>query len=182
MVGTRSLPGWILLATFGVAALALPAGAQNVAGSGMLLAKNKLAAKGCGRAKLTESETLALEADGTWTVTFDGSGMIGGTYTPLGAKGRKFDLALDAPTLADVRTSLGEDLSELCQTQVVVTTIDTKHFRLKLNRAATKATLKLKLKLAGTADGQSGKGSFKVKAKGPWTAGPGSPSGAFLDD
>ena len=174
----------VLLATLLLAALALPAtaGAQTIAGSGVLVAKDKLAAKGCGRAKLTGPQTVTLQDDGTWTAMDDGGDTLGGTYVAVGSKGRKFDLTFDAPSLAALRLMLEEDLSDLCEAAVVVTTIETKRFVFALNRRGTKATVKAKLRLQGTANGQAGKGTFKVKAKGPWTTGLGSPSGAFLAD
>jgi hypothetical protein len=179
----RPLLARILLSMLPVVALTLPAGAQNIAGSGQLFAKDKLAAKGCGRAVLTGPQTLTMEVGGTWTAIDDGGDALSGTYVPVGAKGRKFDLNFDAPSLVLLRGMLEENLSELCQAIVQVTTIDTKRFRLKLNRRGTKANVKAKIRLIGTANGQPGKGSFKVKAKGPWTVvPPASPSGAFLDD
>lgn len=170
------------LAMLPVLALTLPAGAQNVPGSGELFAKDKLAAKGCGRAKLTGPQTLSMAADGTWTATDDGGGMLAGPYVLVGTKGRTFDLDFDGPSLVLLRLMLEENFSELCQAPVLVATIDTKRFRLKLNRSGSKARVKANFRLTGTANGEPGKGSFKVAAKGPWTVAPGSPSGAFLDD
>ena len=128
-------------------------------------------------------QTLEMTADGTWTATTDGDDEIGGTYTPVGNKGRKFDLSFDQQSLAAIGLAFEEDLSELCQTPVQVTGIETKRFRLKVNRNATKVKVKAKLRLTGTANGETGKGAFKLKAKGPWTAMlSGSPGGAFLSD
>jgi hypothetical protein len=172
----------LLLATVSVVALALPAGAQNVTGSGTLFAKDKLVAKGCGKVKVSGSQVVAMKPDGTWTAADDGGGALGGTYVPVGTKGRAFDLDFDGPSLLLFQTMLEQDLSELCEASVQVTAIDTKRFRLKLNRKSSKARVKANFRLTGTANGQSGKGSFKVKAKGPWTAMAGSPSGGFLDD
>jgi len=172
----------MLLAMVSVVALALPVGAQNVTGSGTLFARDKLVAKGCGKVKVSGSQVVAMKADGTWTATDDGGSGLGGTYVPVGTKGRAFDLDFDGPSLVLFRTMLEQDLSELCQALVQVTTIDAKRFRLKLNRKSSKARVKAKFRLTGTANGQSGKGSFKVAAKGPWTATAGSPSGGFLDD
>lgn len=173
----------IVLTMLAIVALGHDAGAQNVPGSGLLVAKDKLAAKGCGHAKVTGPQTLTLESDGTWTAVSDGGDTLGGTWVPVGTKGRKFDLDFDAPSLALVGVSLEADLSDLCQASVQVSTIDTKKFLLILNRRGTKARMKAKFRLTGTANGQPGKGSFKVKAKGPWMAlPPGSPSGAFLYD
>jgi hypothetical protein len=178
---SRVLPARVLVALLAVAALALSAEAQYVPGSGELVAKDKLAAKGCGHVKDTGPETVDLAADGTWT-TNDGGDVLSGTYVTVGTKGRKFDLTFDAPSLALFQTLLEGDFSDLCQQTVLVTTIDKKRFQLKLNRAGTKAKMKAKFRLTGTANGKPGKGSFKLKAKGPWMAMPLSPSGAFLDE
>jgi len=156
---------------------------SNVDGAGRSSRSGARDAEGCGWAKIEGLQTLALMPDGTWTATSDGADTLSGTYAVLGRKGRNFDLAFDAQSLADLDVMLEGDLSELCQTPVHVTTIDTKRFLLKLNRSMTKAAVKAKLRLIGTANGQTGKGSFKVKAKGPWTSIPlGSPSGAFPID
>lgn len=162
----------ILLTMLPVVALALPAGAQNIAGSGLLFAKDRLAARGCGRTTLSGPQTVKMVAAGTWTATDDGGGTLGGTYVPVGSRGRKFDLDFDGPSLALFRTALEAGLSELCHAFVQVTTIDTKRFRLELNRPRTKATVKARFLLMGTANGQLGRGSFTAKAEGPWAAAP----------
>jgi hypothetical protein len=172
---------WILPTVLPVVALTLPAWAQTISGSGQLLAKDKLAAKGCGRATLTGPQMLTMGAGGTWTSVSDGGDTLSGTYVAVGSKERKFDLELDGPSLVVLGGMLEENLSELCQAVVQVTTIDRKRFVLKLNRRGTNANVKARFRLLGTADGQAGKGSFKVKARGPWTALPSSPSAAFLN-
>jgi hypothetical protein len=69
-----------------VLALAFPGTAQSVSGSDQLLAKDKLAAKGCGRATLTGPQMLTLMDDGSWTAMSDGGDTLGGTYAPVGNK------------------------------------------------------------------------------------------------
>jgi hypothetical protein len=167
----RWLLARVLLTTLSVGALALPAGAQQtITGSGLLFARDKVRARRCGRAQLDGPQTLLMGAGGAWATTDEGGEMLTGTYVPLGTQGRKFDLAFDAPSLAMFQSDLERYLSELCHTLVQVTSIETKRFRVMLNRRATRATVEARFRLVGTANGTTKRGSFRVTARGPWTA------------
>lgn len=162
----------ILLTILAVVAMAEPAGAQTITGSGVLQARDKLFAKGCGRMRLNGPQTLMLGASGVWAAIDEGGSVLGGTYVSVDGRGRKFDLAFDAQSLGFLRGDLERYLAELCRTLVTVTSIDTRRFRLVLNRAGTRATVRARFRLTGMANGQQGKGSFSVNANGPWTTPP----------
>jgi hypothetical protein len=152
--------------------LARPAVAQTITGSGVLFARDTLRAKGCGRAKLSGPQTVMMGASGVWAAIDEGGELLGGTYAAVGTTGRKFDLQLDGPSLVLFQGDLERYLAELCHTLVQVTSIETKTFLLVLNRRGTRATVKATYRLVGTALGKKGRGSFRVRAKGPWTAVP----------
>jgi hypothetical protein len=51
-----------------------------------------------------------------------------------------------------------------------VTALEEKRLRFGLHRRSTKAKLKLKYRLTGTANGQPGTAALKLSATGPWIA------------
>jgi hypothetical protein len=103
----------------------------------------------------------------------DDEGLVfGGTYVPSNATGRALDLDLDPASQALLGVTLAGNVSELCQAAVDVTAMEKRQLQLRLNRASTRAKLKLDYGLTGTANGQPGTATLKLRARGPWTAVP----------
>jgi hypothetical protein len=152
--------------------LARPARAQTTTGAGVLISKVKLAAKGCARFKGTGLLTVSLVSADAWTAMDDEGLVFGGTYVPSNATGRALDLDLDPASQALLGDTLAGNVSELCQAAVDVTAMEKRQLQLRLNRASTRAKLKLDYGLTGTANGQPGTATLKLRARGPWTAVP----------
>jgi hypothetical protein len=150
--------------------LAEPTRALSATGTGALTSRVRLAAKGCGRFRGTGQLTVALVSDDTWMATDDDGLVFGGPYVPTDATGRTFDLDLDVASVELLGPVLAGNLGALCQAAVEVTAMERKRLRLGLNRASTKAKLKLEYRLIGTANGQPVAATLKLKAGGPWLA------------
>ena len=80
------------------------------------------------------------------------------------------DLDLDVASVALLGPVLAANLAALCQAAVEVTAMEKVRLRFGLNRRSTKAKLKLEYRLIGTANGQPGTATLRLKAVGPWLA------------
>ena len=144
--------------------------AQTLEGTAVMAAKQKLAVKRCGKEAGTSALTFTVGADGAWTAETDEASIFAGTSAPFGASGRKLDLTFDGGSLTSFVDALASDATGLCGIGVVVDTAERRVFRFGTNRRGTKSTLVLKYRFTGQAGGQPGTATFKLKAKGTWTA------------
>lgn len=166
-------PRRLAAAVLFVLALGAYAQAQAPAGTAHLAGTAKLAVRGCGADKEPHfSSTVTLLADGSWSATDSEGDTFAGTWVAGAPAGRRFDLALDAGTEADLVATVASDVGLLCDApgDVVVTSTVRKRFTLTLNRTRTKAKLVLRYAFRGTANGRSGTAGYRVRAKGPFTA------------
>jgi hypothetical protein len=163
--------GVVVAAVVGLMGLcsSAPAGAQGLAGTAVMAAKQKVSVKRCGKDRGTSGLVFTVDASGAWTAETDEAVTFTGTAAPFGASGRKLDLTFDAESLAAFVGALASDASNLCGAAVVADTVERTLFRFGVNRRGTKAALALKYKLTGSAGGQPGTATFKLKAKGPFT-------------
>ena len=147
------------------------AGAQE-AGSGQLAGQSILAARGCGRDRGSFSALVAIDGAGTWNAQEAEGARFTGTWTPKGRSGRRFELAFDPATEAAFVAVIVGDVPALCHVPgpVTVTSVVKRSFKLVLNRKRTRGTLILGYAIKGSAAGRSGTATYRVKAKGPWTA------------
>ena len=158
---TRSLA----LAVF---ALATAASAQSFPdGNGTLLGGERLRVRGCGREASPISLNATLAANGNWTVVANGSTYTGTSTT---RKGRLMRLTLDAGSLALLETNLEAFASDLCEETVTITSLSTRA-AMKVSKRQTRARVFLRAEGAGTsASGEAGRGTYRIRARGPWTA------------
>jgi hypothetical protein len=162
--------GVVVAVTVGAFALCVGASsAQALEGTAVMAAKQKIAVKRCGKDGGTSGLTFTVDASGAWTAETSEGGTFTGTGTPFGASGRKLDLTFDAGSLTAFAGSLASDASSLCGAAVIVETAERTLFRFGVNRRGTKAGLVLKYRFAGSAGGQPGTATFKLKASGPFT-------------
>jgi hypothetical protein len=142
-------------------------------GGGQLSSTSTLAAKDCGKDRVSLVLTLAMASDATWTARDQEGSQFSGTYSMRGAGGRILDLQFDAATSAGFVGTIVSDVGQLCHALAAVSSAERKRFVLQLNRKRTKATLSLTYRFAGTAGGgRSGTARYHALLKGPWVAGP----------
>lgn len=159
----------VLVGAFALA-MERPVAAQGLEGTAVMAAKQKLAVRRCGKEGGISGLTFTVGAGGTWNAETDDATVFAGTSTPLGTSGRKLELTFDAGSLAAFVDALASDATSLCGAAVIVETAEREIFRFGVNRRGTKATLVLKYRFTGQAGGQPGTATFKLKAKGTWTA------------
>ena len=123
-------------------------------------------------AKANTAATLSVDlGESTWTA-IDGAGHpLAGTFTAKNAKSRDLTALLDAPSLEALRSSIEAALESASGSDVTLDPLASFPIKLKLNKARTKATLKLKVPLSGTVLGVHRTGSYKLSLKGPATGG-----------
>lgn len=146
--------------------------AQSTQGSGVLSGTGVLAVRGCGRDRLRASLPITTWADGTWSVQTDVRGALSGRWTALDARGRRLDLAFDAPSAEAFAAMQANDLRELCRaTSLERVTVEKRVALLVINRRGTRATLVLRFVTTATVDGKPRVARDKLRLAGRWVAG-----------
>src|SRR5579871_30745 len=140
--------------------------ALAITGSGTLTGHSTLTAGRCGRDRARFTVVVSLRDDGTWSVTGPEIAPFGGTYAPKGRSGRKLALTFDDASRAGFVGELTGDVSSLCRLPVTVTDATQKAFVLTLNRKQSRATLTLRYRLAGMANGKRGRASIELIGHG----------------
>jgi hypothetical protein len=150
--------------------LILAASAQAQGGTAQLAGRAVLKTP-CGSDRVPNlTVTVTILPDGTWTATDAAGTPFSGTWSPVGRRGRTFDLFFDAATEAGLIATLGADVGELCGAPggVTVTSVTRKRFRVKLNRKLTRAALVLRYTFTGSIGGIAGGARYRIGAKGPF--------------
>ena len=148
---------------------ALSAPVQALEGAGMLLAKEKLKARGCGKEKVESVLVFELAPDFKWTATTEALREYRGTWRfccvrRASEKGR-IELDFLKSSLEDFKSDMGDRVSALCGEPVLVTSAIRKKFKGKVKNGEAKIKIKFDL----TSTGSSAGGVWKVKANGPFT-------------
>jgi hypothetical protein len=163
MLKTRIAP----LALLGLLALASQASAQTVPdGGGTLDGRERLRIPGCGREAGPISVDVALAANGAWTAEV-GAVTYSGTSTQ--ANRRLARLTLDAGSLTTLDAALEADATALCEETVTISSLTTNAL-LKVNKRQTRARLHFGVRATGSSTSGDGSGSYRIRARGPWTA------------
>lgn len=155
---------FLFLAIAGAALLAVAASAQVPAGSGTLGGSQSLKVKGCGKDSSGVNANVTLGGSGTFSVTNAGDVLTGASTTA----GRVTTLNLDAESRDEVTDLIESAASNLCGTEVTITSVTFSQGQLKVNKRGTQAKLQVKADAQGTSTEGSGTGHYKLKATGPW--------------
>ena len=115
------------------------------------------------------SVSVALE-ESTWTGVGDAAPPLAGSIS-ANRKRTSLTASLDAASLSALRSWLEAALEAESGADVSLDSLDEFPIKLKLNKARTKAALKLKVKLFVTVNGVLRKGVYKIALKGPVSAG-----------
>ena len=92
---------------------------------------------------------------------------LAGSFSAKNRKQTSLIASLDAASLSALRGWLEATLGAESGATVSLDSLGHFPIKLKLNKARTKAALRLKLKLSATVDGQLRKGVYTIVLKGP---------------
>jgi len=139
----------------------------QLGGIGTASGTDKLRVKGCGKGKAPAAFNFTVSDDGTWFARDEEGYFFSGGYSAVSAK--KFDLRFDSGSEALFVANLENVASSLCGQGVNVTSAVRQKFFLKVNKKRTKAKVRAKYSLTGTAGGEPGTAKYILKAAGPYT-------------
>lgn len=123
-------------------------------------------------AKLRSPTSLSIDlGESSWSATLAGGPSLSGTFTPRDEKRRALTAQLDAPSLAALRTWFESRLASASGAAIALDPVASVPIKIKINKARTKASLALKLKLTGTVDGVARKGAYTLSLKGTASGG-----------
>ena len=112
--------------------------------------------------------SLSIELEeSTWTGLGDAEPPLAGSFSAKNRKQTSLIASLDAASLAALRSWLEAELEAESGADVSLDSLTDFPIKLKLNKARTKAALRLKVKLSATVDGKLRKGVYKIVLKGP---------------
>jgi len=156
------------LTLFGLlATLSVPAASGALSASSTLLGKETFKVGKCGKNKVESSRRVSLSDNGTWRVTGNGKDTgWSGTYEVANKKETKFDLSLDADSLASLTASLTAEATGLCGEAAVAEAIEVRKLQFRTNRKGTKGKWKVSARFLKTAASGDRKGKLNLKGKG----------------